>query len=48
LTLADHALSHLGDDAQHARGDAGVIGKRRVGEGVIGLLGEPAALKIET
>ncbi len=43
--LADHPLGLLGDDAQHARDPAVVVGQRAVGEGVVGLLGVAAAFQ---
>ena len=47
LTFADHPLGDLGHNAQHAGGRTRVVGERRVGEGVIGFLGEPAALQVQ-
>ena len=35
------------DSAQHAGVRTRVVGERRVGEGVIGLLGEPATLQVQ-
>ncbi len=46
-TLADHPISVLGDDAQHAADIATVVGQRAVGEGVIGFLGIAVALEKE-
>ena len=47
LAFADHAIGDLGHDAQHAFGRPVVVGQRRVGEGVIGLFREAAALEIQ-
>ena len=43
--LADHALGLLGHHAQHALGPARLGAERAVGERVVGLLGEAAALE---
>ena len=47
LPLADDALRHLGDDAEHALRRPGVVGERGIGERVIGFLGKAAALQIQ-